>query len=171
MSRHRDLPRATLSSSTPLQSHQKDMLRQHFAKFHHSHPEQTTLYIISGRPRHPARPATSSCTADHVIQHDQPRHPVRPTTSSCTASHVILYVPPSHPTRPATSSCTFHQVIQHDQPRHPELVSGSLSNHPVIQSRFCSCICNWRAGIFAKEVTTQHNGLPSPASKSAPGQA
>ena len=39
MSRHRCLPRATLSTYTPLQSLWKDILRQHFAKFHYAHPE------------------------------------------------------------------------------------------------------------------------------------
>ena len=39
MSRHRCLLRATLSTYTPLQSLRKDILRQHFAKFHYAHPE------------------------------------------------------------------------------------------------------------------------------------
>ena len=36
---------------------------------------------------------------------------------------------------------------------------------------FCSYVCNWRARMFASEVTAQHNSLPSHASKNAPGRA
>ncbi len=60
-------------------------------------------------------------------------------------------------------------LILNDPPRHPELVSESLPKDSVIQSRFCSYVCNWRAGMLASEVTTQHNGMPSPTSKSTPG--
>jgi len=103
---------------------------------------------------HPGRPTTSSCyTTNHVILlHDQPRHPAtRPTTSSCyTINHVILL---------------------YDQPRHPEIVSGSLSNYPVTQSRFCSYVYNWRAGMLASECAAQHDAMPSPAFKSTPRKA
>ena len=54
-----------------------------------------------------------------------------------------------HTTRPATSS--------------------SYKPRPIIQCRFCSYACNWRAGVFASAVTTRHNHMPSPASKSPPG--
>ncbi|MDY2936510.1 MAG: hypothetical protein SOT20_09845 [Candidatus Cryptobacteroides sp.] len=53
MSRHRGLPRATLSTITPLQSHQKALLRQHFAKFHYAHPVRPTPYIINYQFRNP----------------------------------------------------------------------------------------------------------------------
>ena len=108
MSRHRDLPRATLSSSTPLQSHQKDMLRQHFAKFHHSHPVRSTLLILNNLPVILYRPTPSSQTRSFRTPH-----------------HVIPNVPPRHSKRSTPSSQTFHHVILNVPPRHPELVSGS----------------------------------------------
>ena len=47
MSRHRGLPRATLSTDTHLQSPRKDMLRQHFAKFHNAHPLRPTSSLLT----------------------------------------------------------------------------------------------------------------------------
>jgi hypothetical protein len=116
MSLHRDLPRATLSSSTPLQSRQKALLRQHFAKFHHSHPERTTLYILNIQPRHHL--PTNAVIANLVIQNAPSRHPKRshhvilnlfqdlcpPTPSSIMLHPVIASVP-------ITSSCTTRPVI------------------------------------------------------------
>ena len=66
MSRHRSLPRATLSTDTPLQSLRKDMFRQHFAKFHHSHPERQT----------PSSRTRSFRTTNAVIASVPPRHPM-----------------------------------------------------------------------------------------------
>jgi hypothetical protein len=97
MSRHRDLPRATLSSSTSLQSHQKALLRQHFAKFHHSHPVRSTLLILNNLPVILYRPTPSFQTFHPVIPNVPPRHPKRSTTR--------------HPKRSTTSSQTFHHVI------------------------------------------------------------
>jgi hypothetical protein len=116
MSRHRNLPRATLSSSTPLQSLQKALLRQHFAKFHHSHPERTTLYILNDQP-HNHLP-TNAVIANLVIQNAPSRHRKRshhvilnliqdlcpPTPSSIMLHLVIASVP-------ITSSQAFHPVI------------------------------------------------------------
>ena len=51
MSRHRSYPRATLSTDTHLQSLRKDILRQHFAKFHYVDPVRPTLYILNDKPR------------------------------------------------------------------------------------------------------------------------
>ena len=65
MSRHRCLPRATLSTNTPLQSPRKDILRQHFAKTHYADPVRPT----------PSSRTRSSRTTNHVIPSVSPRHP------------------------------------------------------------------------------------------------
>ena len=85
--------------------------------------------------------------------------------------------------RNSTTFISFDQC-RHRKPGHPECITPSsrtvlpksrmthhisLNGNHVIQSRFCSYVYNWRAGIFASEGTTQHNDLPSPASKSTPG--
>ena len=67
MSRHRGHPRATLSTDTHLQSPRKDILRQHFAKFHYVHPVRPTLYILNTHPRHPERSTPSSQAFRPVI--------------------------------------------------------------------------------------------------------
>ena len=65
MSRHRGLPRATLSTNAPLQSPRKDILRQHFAKTHYAEP---------GRPP-PSSRTRAARTTNHVIPSVSPRHP------------------------------------------------------------------------------------------------
>ena len=111
MSRHRGHPRATLSSSTPLQSRQKALLRQHFAKFHHSHPERTTLYILNDQP-HNHLP-TNAVIANPVIQNDkrrhcEPGHSERQTLSLRTRSFRT------------TNAVIANPVIQNDKRRHRE---------------------------------------------------
>ena len=88
MSRHRGLPRATLSTSTPLQSPREDMFRQHFAKLHYVDPVQPKLYI-NDQPRNPV-------PTNHVIPYDPPSHPEL-DSGSLSKDPVILYDPPSHP--------------------------------------------------------------------------
>ena len=80
VSRHRGLPRATLSTITPLQSRREDILRQHFAKFYHSHPERSSLLILNNLPVILYRPTPSSRT-----------------WSSRTLHLVIPSLPPLHP--------------------------------------------------------------------------
>ena len=111
MSRHRGHPRATLSSSTPLQSRQKALLRQHFAKFHHSHPERTTLYILNDQP-HNHLP-TNAVIANPVIQNDKRRH--------CEPGHSERQTPSSR-TRSfrTTNAVIANPVIQNDKHRHRE---------------------------------------------------
>ena len=46
MSRHRGLPRATLSTDTLMQSPREDMRRQPFAKFHNARPAQPALSLL-----------------------------------------------------------------------------------------------------------------------------
>ena len=77
-------------------------------------------------------PPSSSRMPHHVLPNDPTpssrtthrRHLECPTTSSRMPHNVIPNDPPS-------SSRMTHNVILNDAPRHPELVSGSLSNHPV----------------------------------------
>ena len=90
---------------------------------------------------------------------------------------LILYDPHSHPKRPTPSSWTwfriFVQPFRSSWTIHPvilNLFQDLCPTIPFIQSRFCSYVCNWRAGMLASEVTTQHNGMPSPASKRTPGR-
>ena len=80
MSRHRGHPRATLSTITPLQSLWKDIIRQHFVKFYHSHPERSTLLILNNLPVILYRPTPSSRT-----------------WSSRTLHPFIPSLPPLHP--------------------------------------------------------------------------
>jgi hypothetical protein len=86
MSRHRDLPRATLSSSTPLQSPRKDILRQHFAKNHYADPERPT----------PSSRTPSSRTIYPVIPSVPPRRPEL-VSGSLSNYPDILNDPPRHP--------------------------------------------------------------------------
>ena len=76
VSRHRGLPRATLSTITPLQSLREDILRQHFAKFHYVHPDRPT----------PSSQTGSSWMSHTVIKNSAP---------------VIPNAPPHHPERPS----------------------------------------------------------------------
>ena len=50
-------------------------------------------------------------------------------------------------------------------------LSLNLFRFLCLSNNFCSYVCNWRARMFASEVTAQHNSLPSHASKNAPGRA
>ena len=88
MSRHRGLPRGTLSTDPHLQSPRKDMYRQHFAKLHYVDPVQPTIYI-NDQPRNPV-------PTNHVIPYDPPSHPEL-DSGSLSKDSVILYDPPSHP--------------------------------------------------------------------------
>jgi hypothetical protein len=86
-----------------------------------------------------------------------------PPRSSCTTNAVIanLVIPndlPRHPERSTPSPQAFRTVILN-------LFQNLMSNHSVVQSRFYPYVCNCRARMFASEVTTQHNGLPSSDSK------
>ena len=109
MSRHRCLPRATLSTYTPLQSLRKDILRQHFAKFHYAHPEWPTLYIINAQLRNPKRLSTSSDTTHYIIVNVLPSHSARSTTTSWTTLRFIQHNPSRlHERRPCHPRITHH---------------------------------------------------------------
>ena len=53
-----------------------------------------------------------------------------------------------------------------------ELLNGPqlrIQGHHTTRPATSSYACNWLAGVFASAVTTRHNHMPSPASKSPPG--
>ena len=146
--------------------------------------------VLKNMPRHHQQYSPQSGITRQVIQHNSPRYPERSTSHpaqlsplsgtfrqpSSTTLPVIRNDPPIQQLSPLSG--TFHQpssttlpVIRNDPPRNPELISEFITFPPVVRSRFCPYICNWRAGILASENATQHNGMPSPTSKSTPGRA
>ena len=156
MSRHRGLPRATLSTDTLLQSPRKDMLRQPFAKFHNAHPAQPAISFLN-TPRHPC---------DSLLHSAQ--HTMTSQAYHTAILHLFQNLSPPIPSSGADSIPTFaigerHHITGWQHSAIPSLRLQLVSGVMVAEFRQHSTIPSLRlqlvSGVMVAEFR-QHSTIP-----------